>query len=179
MMVVREIDQNARERDVVFHDQQDGVTPLDQIAVVVEDQFLRNLMLQRRGENQIDLGLRLARLAIELHRSDLQSLALGHLGRRHVGLRQIQSESAPDAGGALQADFAAQQTGEPRLMESESGTAVSACRTVGLLERFEDNALLIGLNPDAAIDDRERYDRFRAGEDVVAQAPSHWSPYRW
>src|SRR5207253_3449438 len=66
-------------------------------------------------------------------------------------------KSAADAGRALQADFAAQKPRELAAdREPQAGPSVlSAGGAVGLLERLEDDALFVGLNPDPAVHDGE------------------------
>src|SRR5205807_9033100 len=80
--------------------------------------------------------------------------------RRYVRLRQIQRKRGADAFLARHADLAAQQARDLAADgEAEAGAAVLAGgRGVGLLERLEDDALLLLGDADAGIDDAERDD---------------------
>ena len=72
----------------------------------------------------------------------------------------------PDARRAAQLDLAAQQEGELAADgEAQAGAAVLAAGAgVGLLERLEDDALLLGRDADAGIGDLERHHVGRALE---------------
>ena len=73
-------------------------------------------------------------------------------GRPHIGLRQIQRESAALAGRAAKLDFAAEQAGEFAADgQAQTGSAVLAAGAgVCLLEGLEDDALLVERDSDAA-----------------------------
>ncbi len=74
----------------------------------------------------------------------------------------------------MQLNFAAEQTREFAADgKSEARAAVFAARAgVGLLERFENDALLFGKNADARVGDFERDHRAGAAEDRVLVAPT-------
>src|SRR5690606_29386249 len=91
-----------------------------------------------------------------------------------VVLRQVQREGAALRGGAGQADVAAQQ---PRQLtadgQPQAGAAVLARgRAVGLLERLEDDLLLLGRDADAGVRYRERDHLRRAVELLVVRGPA-------
>src|SRR3569833_2943224 len=79
----------------------------------------------------------------------------GRQGERRAGIlqRQIEGERAADAGRGAQLDFAAEQAREFAADgEAETGAAVFAAGGgVGLLERLEDDLLLLGRDADAAV----------------------------
>jgi hypothetical protein len=94
--------------------------------------------------------------------------------RRVVALRQVQGEGAADAGRADEPDLAAEQ---PRQLaadrEAEAGAAVLARgRAVGLLERLEDDLLLVGRDADAGVRDRERDHLARVLQLGVVERPA-------
>ena len=83
------------------------------------------------------------------------------LGRRHlrdVGLRQVQGERAAHSGSALQTDLTAQQARQLAADgEAQTGAAVLAAGgAIRLLERLEDDSLLVLRNADAGVGDGER-----------------------
>ena len=96
-------------------------------------------------------------------------LRLGRLrpsrGARRVGHRQVQRERAAPARGRRQPDFAAEQ---PRQLaadrQAQAGAAVLAAgRAVRLLERLEDDLLLVGGDADAGVGHREGQHARRPG----------------
>ena len=76
---------------------------------------------------------------------------------RNVALRQEERERAPLARRAHQPDLAAQQPSDLATdRQPQAGAAVLAARAaVGLLERLEDDLLLVRRNPNAGVRDRE------------------------
>ena len=70
-----------------------------------------------------------------------------------IGLRQVEREHAARARRADQPDLAAEQLGElARDGQAQAGAAVLAAgRAVGLLERLEDDLLLVGRDADAGV----------------------------
>src|SRR5204863_9784119 len=77
--------------------------------------------------------------------------ALARRARRRVRLRQVEGEDAARAGRADEADLAAEQLGElARDGQAEARAGVLArSRTIGLLERLEDDLLLVASDADA------------------------------
>ena len=73
--------------------------------------------------------------------------------RAEVAHRQIQRERAADAGGAAQLDLAPEEVGQLAADgQPQAGAAeLAAGAGVGLLERLEDDALLLGRDADARI----------------------------
>ena len=80
----------------------------------------------------------------------------------------------PDAGRAVQLDFAAEQLRQLAAdREAEAGAAVLAAGAgVGLLERLEDDLLLLQRNADAGVGHLERDDRRRLAEHRMLGAPA-------
>ena len=74
-------------------------------------------------------------------------------------------------------NFAAQQRRDFAAdREAQSRPAVFAGdRSVGLLERLEDDAMLVGSDSDTGIFHRERDDRLGIAEDLVVRTPSRFS----
>src|SRR6185369_15362736 len=79
---------------------------------------------------------------------------------RHVRRGQVERERAPLTRRALDDDLAAEQTRDLAAdREAETRAAVLAARrAVGLLERLEDEALLVARNADARVLDEEADD---------------------
>ena len=165
-----EIHQDARKRMIVLDDEQDPVAGLDALAIVVE-----RVVVDRDvggGERAVDGDARFDR-----HGGD----ALGRGQRRHVDRRQEQRERAAASDRAREPDLAAEQ---PRDFaadrQAEAGAAVLAAgRAVGLLERFEDDLVLVRRDADAGVFDLERDDVGRAIEAGMAQSSSRRWPARW
>ena len=186
--IVRQVHQDARERDVVLDDQQHRIAGLDQVAVVVDFEVVHHHGRRGRRRRQdhvhavvaghVDAVVGDRRRSAKLRRPE-RPAALRSCGRYlgDVGLRQIQRERAAHAGRALQADFAAQQARQFAADgKAQAGAAVLAAGgAVGLLEGFEDDPLLVLRNADAGIGDRERDHRFHA---IEHRSGSRSSP-RW
>src|SRR5205823_11661011 len=94
---------------------------------------------------------------IEVGRDQTGLTCLANGARGNIIARQIKRERAADARRADESDFAAEQTRELAAdRETKSRTAVFAARAaVGLLERLEDDLLLVGRDADAGIHHRE------------------------
>ena len=152
-LVARDPEQDARVVRIVLDDQQDGVARADLVAIVGD-----RLLGLGDGEHRHCGALRRRGRAPELTAAR----------RAGVGERQVQRERAALARLAAEADLAAEQGRELAAdREAEAGAAVLAARAgVGLLERLEDQLLLLGRDADAGVGDHER-DR-RAGR---ARAP--------
>ena len=151
-LLVRQVQQDARESGVVLHDQQRLVAGLDGY----------------RGRPPLPPGPPARLRCAHWHKITSTSLddhparaAVGLLrkGCGHVRLRQVQREHAALAGNAFQADLAAQQARDLAADgKAQSGAAVLAAGgSVGLLERLEDDLLLLRWNADAGILHRERH----------------------
>ena len=125
---------------VVLDDEQHRVAFRDLLAVV------RDLLLGSSRASSTGIGLRV-----------LQPLRL--LARQlRVRQRQVQRERAARAGLAGEADLAAEQVRElARDCEAEAGAAVLAARAcIRLLERLEDQLLLLRRDADAGVGHGER-----------------------
>ena len=135
VVLAAEVHQDAREGVIVLDDQQHAVAGLDALAIVVERVVVDRDVVG--GERAIDGDARLDR-----HVGD----ALGRGQRRHVDRRQEQRERAALADRAGQLDLAAEQLGDFTAdRQAEAGAAVLAAgRAVRLLERFEDDLVLVG-----------------------------------
>src|SRR6478609_361514 len=88
--------------------------------------------------------------------------------------RQIKSEGRTNTGLALQLDFAAEQIAEFATDgEAEACAAVfSAGRRIGLLERLENDLLLLRRNADAGIADLKSHDSGGRGEHRMVWRPA-------
>src|SRR6185437_15630754 len=158
----RQTEQDARIVRVVLDDQQHPVVRPETLAIV------RNLLLSRcrqhyRLEGRGRRGGRRRALvrAARVRGPDIVE-------------RQVEGEGAAAAGDAAEADLAAEQVrqlatdGKP-----QAGAAVLTRRTgVGLLERLEDDALLLGWDADARIAHRELHDRRHLAQNRVLGAPA-------
>ena len=109
------------------------------------------------------------------HRRRPSSLAsaCGRPGRRHVFRGQVQRERAAHAELALQVQLAAEQAGDLAAdRQAEPGAAVLAAgAAVGLLERLEDDPLLVRGDADAGVGDREARSPVRRVQRRVVDAP--------
>jgi hypothetical protein len=76
--------------------------------------------------------------------------------------------------GRFAIDFASQQTGQFAAdRKTQPGAAILAAGgPVGLLERFENDSLLVGLNADARIGNGERDYRFGTAKVIWFAAPA-------
>ena len=88
-------------------------------------------------------------------------------------LRQVQRERAALAGGAAEADFAAQHPGDFTADRQPQARAavLAAGRPVRLLERLEDDLLLFGRDADAGVANAEGEHRLGMVEPLVLRAP--------
>src|ERR1700681_576683 len=165
--VAREAEQDTRERRVVLHDQHDAVLRPDVVAVVVD--VARRTRYRNRRE----------RLRPRRNRHVLSDDALcarrerkgldGPAGARRALQRVEERERRSDAGLGLHRHVAAQQAGDhARDREAQAGAAVFARgRHVGLLERFEDDVVLVGGDPDPRVAHFERDVRTRRPVDAA------------
>src|SRR6266540_5793753 len=104
----------------------------------------------------------------------IQLLARLDGGGAIEGLRQIQHERAAEPDFAGQPDLAAEQ---PRNLaadrEAQARATILAARgAVGLLERLEDDAVLVRGDPDAGVSDTKRDHPSRAAQRDVIVAPA-------
>ena len=98
--------------------------------------------------------------------------------RPHIGLRQIQRKGAALAGSAHKSNFAAQQHGQLSAdRQTEAGSAESSARAgIGLLERLEDDLLLLDRNADAGIAHFKRHHRRHRAQHRMIQVPAGHGP---
>src|SRR5437899_3280090 len=91
-----------------------------------------------------------------------------------VSLGQIQGESAALPDGAGEADFTTEQSGNLAADgQTEPGAAVFATgAAIGLLERLEDDLLLLGVDADASVAYREGNYATSAIEVFIVQTPA-------
>ena len=89
-------------------------------------------------------------------------------------MRQVERESAAHAGRAAQPDLAAEQVRKLAAdREAEARAAVFAAGAgVGLLERLEDDLLLLRRDADAGVRDLERHHRRRVAQHRMIGAPA-------
>src|SRR5205807_2265156 len=93
---------------------------------------------------------------------------------RRVSLRQVEREGTPLAGAAHQPDLAAEQARQLAADgQAEAGAAVLAARAaVGLLERLEDDLLLVRRDADARIRYGEGEDNRSPVQLLITHAPA-------
>src|SRR5690348_11680838 len=129
---------------VVFNDEQGNVTRFEVVTIV------GNLLSNAFGDGCAG--------GVDVRRRDFRLLEFGGNRRGDVHLRQIEREGTAFAGGAFKLNFATEEAGKFAADgKAETCAAVlarSAC--IGLLEGFEDDALLLLRNADAGIGDFER-----------------------
>ena len=143
---MREIDQHARIVRIVLHDKQQGIACLDGVAIVGHNVERTFDQPHRRRQDCFCARCRFnPGSSVRGRRSD-------------IGERQIQRERAAHAGFATQLDFAAEQIRQLAAdRETKPGAAIFAAgRRIGLLERLEDDALLLRLDADTGVADFER-----------------------
>ena len=164
------VQQDAGEGDVVLDDHDHPVALLDVVAVIgylLFDHHAAWLINQSRGCALTRLHERRRGLALEratfpcrtfalagehvLHCAD--TIVLAPVDRGHVTLRQVESEARTKAFLARHADLAAQQSRDLAADgQAEAGATVLPCgRCVRLLERLEDDPLLLVGDSDARI----------------------------
>ena len=164
-VLVRQVDQEAGEVLVVLDDDQDAVVRADGGAVVLD-----------LGVLQHGLG-RVGRVDVAHHRHDVGP-RLGAGGargaRRGVDLRNVEREHAAPPGRAREANLPAEQAGDLAADgEAEAGPAVLAARaSVRLLERLEDDLLLVSRDPDAGVVNGDRDHGARPIEGLEVRAPA-------
>ena len=150
----RHFEQGRREGVVVFDNQHHLVPGRDHAAVVGE---VRHQLVLEDGRKRRRL-LHVTHAAIHFCRRR-QPVLQPEAGQSLAYLRQVEREGAALAHGAPQPDVAAEQ---PRELladrQAQPGAAVlPAGRAVRLLERLEDDLVLLRRNADARVDDGERH----------------------
>ena len=138
--VAREVEQHTRVMRIVLDDEQHQIARLQSLAIV------GHLLRPRRRQHD-----RLIGSAPTSRRPGLRLAVC----RTRVRERQIQREGTAAARDAAQADLPAEQMRQLAADgKSESRAAVLAGGTgIGLLERFEDDALLLRRDADAGVTD--------------------------
>src|SRR5690606_8435918 len=128
-------EERRRERRVVLHDEDDPVAHAERVAVVV------HVATWQRG-SVVDRGVGAPRPAVV------------------AGERQAERERAPLADLALDLQLAAEEARELAAdRQPQAGASVPPARgPVRLLERLEDELLLVLRDAHARVDDRERDD---------------------
>ena len=120
---------------------------LNHVPIVVQHQILHQFAgcrAERRGScPRSRLGV--SRF-LQHDRRDPQRLALGHLHRCQIGLRQIQRKCTAHARRALQTYLSTQQSRQFAADRKPQSCAavLAAGGSIGLLERFENDSLLVG-----------------------------------
>ena len=148
---------------IVLDDQQHEILRLQVVAVV------RDLLGTRRGQHD-RAGTALPSILV-MPVCEPRALAVGGA---HVVERQVERERAAAARHAREADLTAEQV---RKLAADGKTqaraAVLARRAgVGLLERLEDDPLLLGRDADAGIAHGELDHRLRLAQHRVVRAPA-------
>src|SRR5581483_9103821 len=133
---------------------------------------VRNLLGADDGQYHRLMVLRAASRATDI-RVGTRSGCPGISGP-HIQERQIQGKCATTAGYAAQANLTAQQVRELAAdRKTQSGAPVLSRRTrVGLLERLEDDLLLLERDPDTRVADREFDHRGSLAQDRMVRAPT-------
>ncbi len=187
--VVREIHEDSGKGDVILDDQQNRIAGVNQIPVVVDFDVVHHQCrgAGRRRQNDID------RFAVRrdhaFNERQTRTVIRARYGALHVGpdagylrdprLRQIQGERAAHAGCALQTNLATQQPGQFAAdgKPQTRAAVLAAGGSIRLLERLEDDSLLVLRNSDAGIGDGERDNRFHAIEHRMIRAPARRGPF--
>ena len=161
-VVMRKIDEDAGIVRIVLDDQQDHVAGSQLVAIVGQ------LLERPLGQSVYDSPAGGPR-------------ALDHLrgpGRSDILERQVERERAALARRAVQLDLAAEQIGKLAAdRQAEAGAAILAAGAgVGLLERLEDDLLLLGGNADAGIGDLEGDDGGGLAQDRMIGGPAACGP---
>ncbi len=159
--VMREISHDACVMRVVLDNEEHGIAGFDPFAVV-GDVLGRDL-----GDADGPQHVAVTGGADRRH-----DALLG--GRPDIFERQIEGEDAAAARRGAQLDLAAEQVGKLAADgETESGAAIfPAGAGIGLLERLEDDLLLLERNADAGIGDLEGDHRRRAHQGRMIGAPA-------
>ena len=144
--LARDLELGAGEVGVVLDDQHDAVARLDRVAVVLDP--------ARDQQRRIESRLAAVRRRVQRRRRrrqagrDVAEQVGSALGRNvlDVALGQVEREGAALARGRVDVNLASEQPGDLAAdREAEPGAAVAAARRpVRLLERFEDEAELVG-----------------------------------
>ena len=162
-LVARQAEQDAGVVRIVVDDEQHVVALADVVAIVGDDLLRLRDGEHGHGEHGSAAGI------VDGRR--------GHgtrTGRTRVGDRQVERERAALAGRADQPDLAAEQRRQLAAdREAEAGAAVLAAGAgVGLLERLEDQPLLLGRDADAGVGDLDRDRALHEPQNRMIRRPS-------
>ena len=160
--IAGQAEQHPRVVRVVLDNQQCLVAGFDAIAVVDDDFSLRDRQHRQRGD-PLAGGV-----------ADAPGRHRDGSGRACVHERQVEREGAPLAGHADEPNLAAEQRRELAAdRQSEAGAAVlPAGSGVGLLERLEDQPLLLRSDANASVGDLDGDRRWRKPQHRVIRRPS-------
>ncbi len=160
LRVAREVEQHLRVVRIVFDDQQHAVLGLQILAIVVE-----LFGACDRHRDRLEHLLRFLAPGLQ---------GILQVGGADVADRQVERERAAGARHARQLQLAAEQVRELAAdRQTEAGAAVLARSAgVGLLERFEDDPLLLRRDADAGVRDGELHHRHCLLECRVIRAPA-------
>ena len=149
--------------DIVFNNQQNSISRLDVVAVILN--HLDRILHGCNGR-----GWKFEARPVVRKAGCVDNLR----GRTDIGLRQIQREGAAFARSASQLDFTAQEAGQFATdCEAKASAAIlTAGAGVCLLESLKDNSLLVCRDADAAVRDLKRYNGGCSTKDWMARCPS-------
>src|ERR1700687_1694981 len=178
VVAVRHVDEDTRKGHVVLNDQQHRITRLDIVAVVfhyqVLGEYFRHAEVRRREAR--NCALFNCRRGSQSVARRLQTRQLRNLRLQgaDVHLWQVESKCAANPGSALQADFSAEQTRQFAADgKAQTSSAVLATgRSVRLLKRLKDDALLFLRDANAGVAYGESHHTLDAAEDRMSGAPS-------
>ena len=155
--VVRQVHEDARVMRIVFDDQDRRVSRVDTLAIVRHHVHGALRLTDDCESHACLLGTRV--------------LGIGATSDRRAGVadRQIERERAADARGAPQLNLATEQTRELAAdRQAQAGATVLPARAgISLLERLEDDSLLLGWDANAGIRHLECDDAGALGEHRV------------
>src|SRR5690242_8339473 len=163
--LVREIEQNAREGNIVFDDEEHAVAGLNLGAIVLDFHGSDGGVARtRRCEQNIQLLLGGSGTRLQFRQ----------IRGGNIRLRQVESKVAARAGTAGKPDLPTQQTSEIAADgKAQAGsTVLSAGGAIRLLEGFKNNFLLVGGDSNTGIHYGERQRGFEAAQDRVSRRPS-------
>src|SRR6185503_10278632 len=154
-LFARLIQENSRERYVIFNNQNAAVALFNVVPVVDNWGWLTAVCPEHVPGNALCGSPGCLNLRERFRRPGRYWIYAA--ARRHVIPGQVKRERAAFAGRAVDANFAAQQTRDfAANRKAQARAAVLTARgAVSLLEGFEDNSLLVFRNTDACIGNRE------------------------
>ena len=175
-LVVGEVHQEAAEGRVVLDDQDHAVPRVDEGAIVADLARPRRRLDRRRPRGQLDARPRGLPLRLQaLFAAQLRARRLhARQARGHIGEGQIEREGAALAAGAHEPDLAAEQPGQLAAdREPEPGASVLAAGSaLRLLERLEDDGLLLALDADAGVGHGHAHHGPGGAQDGMIGAPA-------